>query len=75
MQTAKIGTQVSVKDLGTGRKSTFTLVDRAEANPLEGKISDISPLGKVLLGRSVGQEVEAETPRGKALYRILKVRK
>ena len=70
---AKIGTQVSVKDLGTGRKSTFTLVDRAEANPLEGKISDISPLGKVLLGRSVGQEVEAETPRGKALYRILKV--
>ena len=75
VQTARIGTRVSVKDLGSGRESTFTLVDRAEANAMEGKISDVSPLGKVLLGRSVGQEVEAEAPRGKALYRILKVRK
>ena len=74
-KTASIGTRISVKELGTGRETTITLVDRVEANPLEGKISDVSPLGKALLGRSVGQEVEADTPRGKALYRILKVRK
>ena len=48
-------------------------MDRSEASPLEGRISDVSPLGKALKGNAAGQEVEAETPRGKIRYRILKV--
>ena len=71
--TVKLGTRVSIKDLKTGRRTQYTLVNRSEANPLEAKISDISPLGQVLMGSAKGQEVEAETPRGKIRYRILKV--
>ena len=70
----QLGMRVSVKDLETGRETVHTVVSRSEANPLEGRISDVSPLGQALMGRTVGQEVEATTPRGKIRYRILKVR-
>ena len=73
MATVKLGARVSVKDLSAGRDTTYTLVHRSEANSLEGKISDISPLGQALVGRAVGEEIEVETPRGKTRFRILKV--
>ena len=46
-----------VLDMG-GRQVTYTLVGATEANPLEGKISDASPIGKAVLGHKVGDEVE-----------------
>ena len=69
----KLGTRVSVELMGTGNKSQFTLVSRSEANPLEAMISDVSPLGKVLMGAVKGSEVIADTPRGKVRYRVLRV--
>ena len=69
----KLGTRVSVELMSTGNKSQFTLVSRSEANPLEAMISDVSPLGKVLMGAVKGQEVIANTPRGKARYRVVRV--
>ena len=44
-------------DMG-GRSVTYTLVGPTEANPLEGKISNESPIGKALLGRTAGEEFE-----------------
>ena len=44
-------------DMG-GRSVTYTLVGPTEANPLEGKISNESPIGKALLGRKAGEEFE-----------------
>jgi transcription elongation factor GreA len=44
-------------DMG-GRKVTYTLVGPTEANPLEGKISNESPIGKALLGRKAGEEFD-----------------
>lgn len=67
-----LGSRVSIEDMGNQRKTTYRLVSATEANPLEGKISDVSPLGKALLLRYVGEEVEVETPRGKTRYHILK---
>ncbi|MCH8205526.1 MAG: transcription elongation factor GreA [Chloroflexi bacterium] len=69
----QLGSKVSVRDIGSGRKTTYTLVSAAEANPLEGKISDVSPLGKALLKRYAGDEVEFDTPRGKTRYRVVKI--
>ena len=69
----RIGSRVSVKDLESGRKAVYTLVDRTEANPLEGKISDVSPIGKVIVKKSQGEEIEVETPRGKIRYLITEV--
>ena len=69
----RLGARVSVKDLNTGRETSYTLVDRFEAQLSQGKISDVSPLGKALVNRLTGQEIEVDTPRGKTRYRILKV--
>ncbi len=46
-----------------GKKSTYTLVGAVEANPLEGKISNESPIGKAVFGKKVGEEVKL--PNGK----------
>lgn len=72
-QIVKLGMRVSVKDLKTKRESTYTLVSGSEANSLEGKISDVSPLGKAIFGCKVGQEIDVESPRGKARYAITKI--
>ena len=69
-----LGSQVSVRDVGSGRETKYTLVSASEANPLEGRISDASPLGKALVKRYVGEEVEVDTPRGKTRYRVMKVK-
>ena len=72
-RTVKLGAGVSMKDLDTGREMSYMLVSPSEANPLEGKISNASPLGKAFIGRRVGQVVEVETPRGKSRYRVVGV--
>ena len=55
---SKIDLGVTVKlDFG-GRKVTYTVVGPTEANPLEGKISNESPIGKALLGRKAGEAFE-----------------
>ena len=70
----KIGAKVEVKDLNSsGEPKTYTLVNKTEANPLERRISDDSPMGKALLGKRVGQELLVETPRGKMSYEVLSI--
>mgnify|MGYP002529897711 CR=1 FL=1 len=71
--TVRRGTAVWVQDIKSGKKFRYTVVDASEANPLESKISDVSPLGKVFLGRQAGQQVTAETPRGTVKYKILEI--
>jgi len=54
-------------------KESFKIVGLEEANPLEGKISAESPLGKALLNQQKGTDIVVDTPRGKMRYRILKI--
>jgi len=56
-----------------GKKEIFMLVGEWEADPKEKKISHESPLGKALLGKKVGEQVEVEAPAGKVLYKILHI--
>ncbi len=56
-------------------KLTFTIVGEYEADPMNGKISINSPLGKSLISRKVGETVETETPAGKIIYKILEIKK
>lgn len=71
--TIRLGNRVLVKDVESGTEKTYVLVSPTEAKPLEGRISNESPLGKALLSRAVGQEIEVITPRGKTRYSILTV--
>ena len=69
-----VGAIVAVEEKESGRKTTYTVVSAAEANPLEGKISDVSPVGKALMRHREGDEVVVASPRGKVAYRIVRVR-
>ena len=65
-----VGTKVRLKDLDTGKKLTYTLVDVPEADADTGRISTTSPVGKGLLDREVGDEVVIDVPNGKRHYMI-----
>src|SRR3989338_4463223 len=67
-----IGSTVVVELNGT--RVTYTILGSHESKPGEGTISDRSPLGRALLGRSAGEMVRIETPRGAKEYRIVSVR-
>lgn len=61
-------------DLETeGKKVTYTVVGPVEADPLEGKISNESPIGQALLGKKVGDTVTIETPKATVEYKIVKI--
>lgn len=72
-QTVKLGAKVEVKMASGSAQSAYTVVSASEADPRQKKISDVSPLGKALMGKSEGSEVEIQTPKGKMRYRILSV--
>ncbi|MDD5433119.1 MAG: transcription elongation factor GreA [Candidatus Pacebacteria bacterium] len=56
-----------------GQKEQVAVVSLDEADPTNGKISCQSPLGKALGGKTAGEEVEIETPKGKIKYKIISV--
>lgn len=56
-----------------GKKKDYTIVSFNEADPLNGLISNESPLGVAFIGRRKGEKVEVETPRGLMHYKIIKV--
>lgn len=56
-----------------GQKKTFQLVGASEANPLEGKISNESPIGNAFLGAKEGETVHIEVPSGTVSYTITKI--
>ena len=68
-----MGTKVTLKDLGSGRKLLYTLVDMREADVASGKISTQSPVGQALLERSVGEEIEVTVPKGTVRYKVEKI--
>lgn len=70
-QAVGMGSQVVIK-IGD-KNETFTVVGEWEADPIEKKISHESPLGKAILGKTVGDEIEVEAPAGKMLYKIISI--
>jgi transcription elongation factor GreA len=70
---AYILSTVRVKNLKTGEEQVFTLVSPQEVDLAAGKISVNSPIGKGLLGRSVGDIVEVKVPAGKIQLQILEI--
>ncbi len=68
---AEVGTRVKVK-VG-GSEHTFEIVGEWEADPMQKKISPESPLGKALVGKKVGENVEVEAPAGKVSYQIVAI--
>lgn len=68
-----VGCQVKVFDVEFDEEIEFKIVGSSEANSLQGKISNESPVGKALIGSKVGDEVSVETEAGEMKYKILEI--
>ena len=68
----KLGSTVTLHS--NGKKEVFTVVGEWEADPENKKISHESPLGKVLLGKKVGEKVQVQAPAGKIIYSVISVK-
>jgi len=67
-----VGSTIEVK-AKSGDKKKFIIVGSEEVDPINGKISNESPLGQAFLGHKVGETVEVNTPSGVAEYKILSI--
>jgi transcription elongation factor GreA len=72
IDTSKVAilTKVTVTNLGTGKKITYHIVSEKEADLKAGKISVTSPIGKGLLGKTVGDVAEVQVPAGVVKFKI-----
>lgn len=67
-----LGSTVKLKS-GVGKTKQFQVVGTVEADPLNGKISDESPIGQALLGKKQGDNVEIHTPAETAVYTVIEI--
>jgi len=67
------GAKVTVRDCEDGFEEVFEIVGSQEADPMLGRISDESPLGRALIGHVAGDQVVAKAPAGEIEYEIVNV--
>ena len=67
-----LGSQVTVQI--NNHKEILQIVGEFETDPLNKKLSSTSPIGKALIGRKVGEEIEIQVPDGKLKYKILQIK-
>ena len=68
----RVGSKVKVKSDGV--ETEYEIVGVAEADPVAGKISNESPLGRSFLGRRIGDKIQIQIPKGMVTYTILEIR-
>ena len=71
--TVNIGSKVKVKDYDLDDTIEYFIVGSAEADPINGKISNESPVGKALMGKKKNDVVEASTPAGMIKMKIMAI--
>ena len=71
LKTVNVGATVTLVQVATKKKIEYTIVGSAESNPLEGKISNESPVGRAILGKKKGTKVQVQLPNGNVVeYKI-----
>lgn len=74
-ETVHVGSLVKIENIAMSKEFCYRITGSNESNPKENKISDESPVGKGLLGHSVGDVCEIETPAGVIAFKILEISK
>lgn len=75
MDVVNLGSKVTVLDVEFDEEMEYTIIGSTEADPMNGRISNESPLGMALLGQKVGATVMADTPDGEVAFKILNIQK
>jgi transcription elongation factor GreA len=70
----KFGAKVSLIDEDTEQKLIYQIVGQDEADVKQGRLAITSPLARALIGKSVGESIEVNTPKGEKAYEITRVR-
>ena len=70
-----VGCKVRILDIEFDEELEYKIVGSTEANSLKGKISNESPLGRALLGATVGDVVKVEAPVGELSYKVLEIQR
>ena len=73
--TVSVGSIVKVKDYDFDEEVEYTIVGSAEADPMNFRISNESPVGKGLIGKKVGDVVEVNVPDGVSKFEVLDIRR
>ena len=73
--TVNLGSTFTLLDMEYDEELVYRLVGATEANSLEGKISNESPVGRALKGAKEGDIVEVDTPAGTLKYKVIKIHK
>jgi len=74
-ETVSIGIKVKVLDVDMDEEEVYSIVGSEEADPMQNKISDESPIGKALIGAKVGEKVMVAAPNGEYELEILEISK
>lgn len=69
-----VGATVTVEEVASKDKITYVIVGSQEANILDGKISNESPLGKAIVGKNIGDKISVSSPAGLREYVIVESR-
>jgi len=69
-----VGSSVTIKSLDSGKKDTYKIVGSTESDILENKISNESPIGRLLIGKNVGEVLTGQSGSGKFEYEIIEIK-
>lgn len=69
-----VGANVELYDMDFDETITLKIMGSIESDPISGKISNESPLGKAIIGKSKGEEVDVTTPAGVQRYKVLSIK-
>jgi transcription elongation factor GreA len=69
----RLGSSVILQNGSSSTAKQFQVVGTVEADPMNGKISDESPIGQALIGKKVGEEVEIKTPNETTTYKVTSI--
>jgi transcription elongation factor GreA len=71
-ESVQVGSKVTIQEQD-GEPEVYTIVGAAEANPVQGRISNESPLGKALINRKAGDKAQVDAPAGSFVVQVVKV--
>jgi transcription elongation factor GreA len=69
-----VGSHVKLRDVDAKKTVEYHIVGSAEANPMENKLSNESPVGRAILGKKKGEIVEVAAPRGTLKFKIMEIK-
>lgn len=67
------GSKIKIQNVETNEEFEYTVVGSSESDPMKGKMSNESPIGKAAMGKKKGEQITVKVPAGSVVYKIVKI--